>query len=283
MKQIDVTDLPYTVSDFEITDIFPEGWSRRKEFSLYRQNARPRCALFFVCSALEVTFFSPPHTPCTASKGDIVFIPKGICYYASVTGLSSQKVDTYTVNLDLFDKNGEVLLPCEGIAVIAKKEPQLLSAHLQNLYTAFYRAERGLATQSRNLAKTKGEMFLLLDLIAKSSKQTDEYDYPIRQGIEAFCDEWNKNEKIEKYAQLCGISVTYFYRCFRQWSGRSPVAYRNDVRLFNAESLLRCTNMQIQEIAEAVGFDDPFYFCRIFTEHFGVSPKNYRKIQHTTP
>ena len=95
--------------------------------------------------------------------------------------------------------------------------------------------------------------------------------------MEVFCDEWNQNEKIEKYAKMCGISVTYFYRCFRKWSGISPVEYRNRLRLSNAQSLLRCTDMQIKEIADTVGFEDPFYFCRVFSESFGLSPQAYRK------
>jgi AraC-like DNA-binding protein len=86
----------------------------------------------------------------------------------------------------------------------------------------------------------------------------------------------NKNEKIEKYAQLCSVSETYFYRCFKKWSGSSPIEYRNMLRLANAESLLRCTDMKIKEISKTVGLDDEFYFCRIFSENFGSSPKAYR-------
>ena len=35
--------------------------------------------------------------------------------------------------------------------------------------------------------------------------------------------------------------------------------------------------MQIKEISETIGFDDPFYFCRLFSEVYGISPKHYRK------
>jgi AraC-like DNA-binding protein len=118
---------------------------------------------------------------------------------------------------------------------------------------------------------------LLLDLMAESSTQSNDAYYPIRKGIDALGEEWNKNERIEKYADLCGVSATYFYRCFRRWSGKSPVEYRNTLRLSNAESLLRCTDMRIGEISELVGFEDPFYFCRLFRERFGASPQGYRK------
>ena len=89
-------------------------------------------------------------------------------------------------------------------------------------------------------------------------------------------EEFFSNEKMEKYAALCGVSETYFYRCFREWCGKSPVEYRNALRLSNAESMLRHTDMSIGEIAGLVGFDDPFYFSRVFAKHFGCSPKRYR-------
>ena len=52
-------------------------------------------------------------------------------------------------------------------------------------------------------------------------------------------------EKIEKYAALCGISEAYFYRCFHKWAGKSPVEYRNLIRLSNAEAMLRYTDIML--------------------------------------
>jgi iron complex transport system substrate-binding protein len=63
---------------------------------------------------------------------------------------------------------------------------------------------------------------------------------------------------------------------FRAWSGQSPIEYRNTLRLSQAEAMLRNTDMQIKEIAETVGFEDSFYFSRVFAQYFGVSPKKYR-------
>ncbi len=277
MKHIPIAKLRYASIDFEITDIFPESWIQRKEFSLYKSTARSCNALFFVCADIEVSFFPTGSSAVIAKKGDIIFIPQGTCYHVRVAGISSSKIDTYTINFDLFDEKREKCLLSDKIMVLTNRQDHLLDIHLKNLYDTFYRIEKNRENGNRNLAKTKGEFFLLLDLIAESASQSNDFYYPIRKGIETFFDEWNKNEKIEKYAQMSGVSVTYFYRCFRKWSGSSPIEYRNMLRLSNAESLLRCTDMQIQEISDSIGFVDPFYFCRIFSEHFGISPKNYRK------
>lgn len=268
---ISFSELCYSNIDFDIIDVFPENWLHRKEFCLYKNEARPCSALFFVCSKIEVSFFLADGTPeVTARNGDVVFIPKGICYYARVSDDTSEKNDTYTVNLHFFDEQHKEFLLNDRIALLTSFQDNQQEPHLKKLCDAFH-------LERRNLAKTKGEFFLLLDLIDASATKNDIVYYSIRKGIETFREEWNKNEKIEKYAQLSGVSVTYFYRCFRKWSGKSPVEYRNMLRLSNAESLLRSTDMKIQQISETIGFEDPFYFCRLFKDVYDLSPKHYRK------
>ena len=276
MNIIALSDLRYKNIDFEIADIFHENWVQRKEFSLYKRKPRPLSALFFVRTDIEVSFFIGKKLT-VAKKGDIVFIPEGCRYSVSVCGNGATEIDTYTVNLHLFDEERSILLLSSDISVIANRQDNLFDVRLKNLSDIFYRVEKGGDVAKRNYARIKGEFFLLLDELSESASDCKEYYYPIRRGIEAFFNEWNKNEKIEKYAQLCEVSETYFYRCFKKWSGSSPIEYRNILRLANAESLLRCTDMKIKEIAETVGFDDAFYFCRIFSEKFGLSPKEYRK------
>ena len=276
MNKITLSDLRYKNIDFEISDIFHENWIQKKEFSLYKNSPRPYSALFFVRTNIEVSF-NYSQKSVTAGKGDIVFIPEGCCYHVNVLGNTATEIDTYTVNLRLFNKHELSLLLSSEIEVIANRQDSFFDIRLKNLFDAFYRVEKDGNESKRNFAKIKSEFFSLLDEIAESASSSKDYYYPIRRGIEAFCNEWNKNEKIEKYARLCDVSETYFYRCFKKWSGSTPIEYRNVLRLANAESLLRCTDMKIKEIAETVGFEDAFYFCRVFSDKFGSSPKVYRK------
>ncbi len=277
MNMISVSELCYTSFDFEITDVFPESWRDRREFSLYKQKQRPCSALFFVCADIEVSFYRPNGSLLiTVKRGDVAYIPKGMCYYVRVSGEDCAKIDTYTVNLHLFDAQRQEFLLADTPQILARRQDHRQDVYLKELSDAFHGMKQTAHGDRYNRAKAKGELLLLLDMIASANEQNDDIYYPIRKGVELFCDEWSKNEKIEKYAQLCGVSETYFYRCFRKWSGKSPVAYRNMLRLSNAESLLRSTDMKIQEISKLIGYDDPFYFCRLFCNTYGISPKQYR-------
>ena len=87
---------------------------------------------------------------------------------------------------------------------------------------------------------------------------------------------WNQKEKIKKYADVCGISESGFYTFFKEWAGESPIDYRNNIRITAAKSMLENSNLRISEIAYTVGFDDQYYFTRIFKKRVGMSPKEFR-------
>ena len=271
-----ISKLIYERVDAKIFEIFPESWERQRDFSLYKNRPRPCSALLFVQSDIEVCF-SGECNDVIAQKGDIVFIPEGSRYTASVIRRSDARIGTYTVNFDLFSENGEKLLLSDDITILAARQDTLFERRIKELSDTVHRLENTGDVESYNKIRAKGEFFLLLDAISDTLAMNDDSYYPIRRGIDAFRNEWNRNERIEKYAELCGISETYFYRCFKRWSGVSPVEYRNELRLSGAESLLKCTDMQIQEISAEVGFTDPFYFCRIFSDKYGMSPRKYRE------
>ncbi|MBQ6384995.1 MAG: response regulator [Lachnospiraceae bacterium] len=53
--------------------------------------------------------------------------------------------------------------------------------------------------------------------------------------------------------------------------------YVAQLRIQRAKELLRDDSMSIQEIAEIVGYNDYFYFTKVFKKVQGISPSKYRK------
>ncbi len=81
----------------------------------------------------------------------------------------------------------------------------------------------------------------------------------------------------EDLAKLCNLSLSSFKREFTKTFNDTPNNYITLQKLKRAKELLRITEMAISEIAYGVGFNDPFYFTRIFKKKIGLSPTEYRQ------
>ena len=82
---------------------------------------------------------------------------------------------------------------------------------------------------------------------------------------------------IEALAQLAGMSVSAFHRCFRERMGCAPGAYLLDVRFANIAHRLLESEDSVTEIAYSSGFNNISNFNRQFLQRFACSPRDYRK------
>jgi len=83
--------------------------------------------------------------------------------------------------------------------------------------------------------------------------------------------------KLEEIAQYTNYSVSHFSILFREKTGYSPLNYFNQLRIQSACHHLDFTDLKINQIAMMTGFDDQFYFSRLFSKTMGCSPGSYRK------
>ena len=71
-------------------------------------------------------------------------------------------------------------------------------------------------------------------------------------------------------------NASYLSHLFKLKTGQNLSDYINEVRLNKAKILLSSGNDSITNIAYACGYNQSAYFTKIFKEHFGVTPKEYR-------
>ena len=83
------------------------------------------------------------------------------------------------------------------------------------------------------------------------------------------------NCKIEKIAELLGVSRSQLFRLFKAKFDISPKQYLENIRFSIAEKLLHENYLTISEIAFASGYADPLHFSTEFKKRVGISPKNY--------
>ncbi|HNT75494.1 MAG TPA: substrate-binding domain-containing protein [Anaerolineae bacterium] len=73
-----------------------------------------------------------------------------------------------------------------------------------------------------------------------------------------------------------GLSERHLTRCFQQEVGVTPMTYLNRYRIKQAKTLLAAGDMNVTEVALAVGFSSGGYFTRVFREEMGISPRAYQ-------
>lgn len=72
------------------------------------------------------------------------------------------------------------------------------------------------------------------------------------------------------------LSEVQLYRKLKALTGKSTAIYMRSLRLHKALELLRSSRLSISEIAYDVGFRDPNYFSRTFSQEFGMPPSEAR-------
>ncbi|MCR8658625.1 response regulator [Paenibacillus endoradicis] len=88
----------------------------------------------------------------------------------------------------------------------------------------------------------------------------------------------NKPLTAGEMAKSVSMSLSYFSQCFKQIVGQTYTDYLRDIRMEKAKSYLSNTTKTIQWIAEEVGYNDEKYFSRLFKEHIGMLPSEYRQV-----
>ena len=81
----------------------------------------------------------------------------------------------------------------------------------------------------------------------------------------------------EDWARAAGVSAPLLDRAFRRTFGRSARRWLEDQRMQTACRQLLSTARSVKEVAFAVGYEDPFYFSRVFHRRFHRSPRDYRR------
>ena len=58
----------------------------------------------------------------------------------------------------------------------------------------------------------------------------------------------------------------------RQFKAETPISYLTRLRMQRAKQLLMQEAITVRQVAHAVGYQDPYYFSKVFKRYFGAAP-----------
>jgi transcriptional regulator GlxA family with amidase domain len=107
--------------------------------------------------------------------------------------------------------------------------------------------------------------------------KTQHSDETISRAQEWLHENFQRDFPLDELARRVGMSVRNFVRRFKQATGDSPLIYLQKLRISAAKRLLESDHRSVQEISDAVGYEDAAFFRELFERHTGVAPSAYRK------
>jgi len=87
---------------------------------------------------------------------------------------------------------------------------------------------------------------------------------------------------LDRIARESDLSPYHFHRLFRAAYKVTPLEFLTEQRLRRARRLLVTTDLDLDSICFAVGFESASSFSRLFKRRFGQSPGRYRNSQDRT-
>lgn len=109
------------------------------------------------------------------------------------------------------------------------------------------------------------------------------YSYPMVKGenlrqklVEYIQLNCHNNIGLDDMAEYLNISRQHLCRLFKAGLNTTPCAYLTSCRIKKAKERL-ALGQSVQSTAEALGFGDSGYFCRVFKKNEGMTPTEFRE------
>ncbi len=228
--------------------------------------------LFFYVAAGSETFFLNGKRVVASSGNFIIFAPHEAQYHIC----EERSSEFYYVHFECDTGTFHSLFNGETSRVYHLFSLESLAEHFQGILTEL-QLEQSFCHQ---IAVTKlEEIFLHIKrgMIKESSNLSISQINQVHKIIHKINTTWKEQLSLDDYAKELCLSKYHFAHIFKKYTGLSPIAYRNRLRLRYAKGMLEKTDMSIAEIALNVGFAGQQYFCEAFKESFNLSPTDYRK------
>lgn len=107
-------------------------------------------------------------------------------------------------------------------------------------------------------------------------QQTEEANRVVEHVIAYIRQHLDANLTVNDYAKLVYLSGNYFANLFKKVTGTTIGQFVTTERMERAKTML-LEGMQVQEIAQALGYEDRPYFSELFKKHTGMTPSEFKQ------
>lgn len=197
-----------------------------------------------------------------SNKNTIIFLPKGASYT-----LNCYKPGKFTLVNFLCDDR----FVLDDFLEVPISDPDGF-LHIFKLMEDLYLFE----TPSRGFELMSLFYSMLSKLCTDAEKKRS---YPIIKAGMEYMEKNLSNPELsnESIAKSAKVSEIYFRKLFKRQFGLTPHAYIQQIRINKAKSMLENGTANIEKICSDCGYNNVYYFFKVFKEKTGYTPSEYRE------
>ena len=163
-----------------------------------------------------------------------------------------------------------------------ENEAGYLLFHVAEILPVQNLIENLLFTLLEDVPNKRGILQMTMGLLfAQLMNHTEALQFETREqnsviSVLRYLEEHYRDGSLTEIADRLHYELPSLSRLIRQKTGKNYTELLQEKRLSQAAWLLRNTDKNVDEIANAVGYENISYFHRLFAARFGMSPKKYR-------
>lgn len=231
----------------KITDVGYISVVRNKGFSFSFKQGKPKHTfLYLVSGKMEYNFGKEGKT--VVEAGQLLYIPRFLSYDATYIK------DGTTTKTIVFDDENEWFL---GIGKPFVKKSVEISSVFDTI----------TAENMRNAVFLFAKTYELIYLLQNETVSIPKKYKQLVPAIEQINNRYFENHKISYYAEFCNMSESNFRKLFKEYTGRTPIEYRNGIRIAEVKKMLDSGEFTVAEAAYTAGFNNMSFFYEVYNKY----------------
>jgi len=206
------------------------------------------------------------------TKGDLLFFPRGLAHSGQSDPQSPWSFFSTAFDLVLLDRRAE--------SALERLPPRSTPENFVECQAIFRELERlWVARETGFLLRCRSIVLQLLHAHVRACQgEAPGVLHAGRlAGVVALLQKHPaRTFGLEELAEMAELSPSRFRVLFKEYTGHSVVRYQNWLRINRAKDLLLSGEYSVTEAAAETGFDDVYYFSRLFKKLTGINPSHCR-------
>jgi AraC-like DNA-binding protein len=114
-------------------------------------------------------------------------------------------------------------------------------------------------------------------IVKQNAEACEEKEMIVNKARLLFRANLTNNFSPEQAARELQVGYSWFRKVFKSYTSLSPGQYYIQLKIERAREMLNNPAIPIKDVALELGFENYFYFSKLFKEKTGINPSDYRK------